>query len=94
VHIEIQAPVGHLLLRIQHSQLKNDQVDCAKPPHEGMGDRALALADAIVSGAGGEFSVTTYPFLIVADFPVKRERAEPARSAKTSCPILPVRSWP
>ena len=73
VHIEIHAPVGHLLLRIQHSQLKNDQVDCAKPPHEGMGDRALALAEAIVSGAGGEFSVTTYPFLIVADFPVKRE---------------------
>jgi hypothetical protein len=36
-------------------------------------ERALALADAIVTGAGGELNVSTDPLLIVADFPVKRE---------------------
>ena len=35
--------------------------------------RALALAEAIVTGAGGEFRVSTGPLLIVADFPVKHE---------------------
>ena len=41
-------------------------------------DRALALADAIVTGSGGEFKVGTSPLLIVADFPVKREHKSTA----------------
>ncbi len=73
VHIEIQAPTGHLVLRIQRSQNQNDDPACSSPSQAGATERALALADAIVSSAGGQFSITSNPLRIVADFPVQCE---------------------
>ncbi len=49
----------------------------AFPVSETVVERALALADAIVSNAGGQFRVTTHPLLVVADFPLNTR----ARSA-------------
>jgi len=72
VQIEIQAPPGHLALRIRHAQDTGDTTASGKPSRESVVvERALALADAIVTCAGGEFSVATDPLLIVADFPVQ-----------------------
>lgn len=73
VHIEIQAPTGHLILRIQRSQNQNDGPACSSPSQAGATERALALADAIVSCAGGQLSITSNPLRIVADFPVQCE---------------------
>jgi hypothetical protein len=69
--IEIQGPADHLILRIKHSPARNGGTTRVRPSSDDMADRALALADAIVTGAGGEFKVGTSPLLIVADFPVK-----------------------
>lgn len=69
--IEIQEPAGHLILRIKHSPAHDS--GRTRPANDGTLDKALALADAIVSSAGGKFSVSTAPLLIVADFPVRRE---------------------
>jgi hypothetical protein len=69
--IEIQGQADHLVLRIKHSP---GGAAHTRPSPEGTADRAIALAEAIVTGAGGEFSVSTTPLLIVADFPVKREK--------------------
>ena len=69
--IEIQGPADHLILRIKHSPARNGGTTRVWPSSDDMADRALALADAIVTGAGGEFKVGTSPLLIVADFPVK-----------------------
>jgi hypothetical protein len=70
--IEIQEPAGRLVLRIKHSPA-NRGTCCTRPSPGAIVERALALADAIVTGAGGELNVSTDPLLIVADFPVKRE---------------------
>lgn len=72
VQIEIQAPAGHLVLRIKQAQDNDDRTAGGKLSRENVVvERALALADAIVTCAGGEFSVATSPLLIVADFPVQ-----------------------
>ncbi len=74
VQIEIQASEGHLALRVQHAQSNSDPTSGSKASNSAMVDRALALTNAIVSNAGGDFSGRANPFLIVADFPMKPER--------------------
>jgi hypothetical protein len=71
--IEIQELTGHLLLRIKLSAADDTRADRARPAPDGMADRALALADSIVTSAGGDFKVSTDPLLIVADFPVRHD---------------------
>ncbi len=82
--IEIQEFTGHLILRIKHSS-SSAQTVRAMPSSDGIVEKALALADAIVTTAGGEFNVSTDPLLIVADFPVRREsRAATIDQSKVS----------
>ena len=71
--IETDAVTGHLRLRIEHAPAKSGQAVCAISPQDEIVDRALALAEAIVISGGGEFSVSTSPLLIVADFPLRQE---------------------
>ena len=78
--IEIQGPADHLILRIKHSPVNNGRT---RPSPHGTVDRALALAEAIVTGAGGEFNASTAPLLIVADFPVRREKVAAAVDRNT-----------
>jgi len=76
VQIDIRACAGHVVLRIHPLSKppgKNDGTDSAQPSQDSVVGRALAMADGIVSYAGGTFRVSTDPLLIVADFPVKRE---------------------
>jgi hypothetical protein len=75
VQIEIQEKVGHTALRIQHAQRETNRAKEATPQQDDLVDRALALAEAIVSSAGGEFRATVDPLLIVADFPVRVDGA-------------------
>ncbi len=49
----------------------NTEASLARPTPDARVERALALADAIVTSPGGEFNLGTSPLLIVADFPVK-----------------------
>jgi hypothetical protein len=77
--IEIQGPAAdRLVLRIKHSPARNSGAARTRPASDDIVDRALALADAIVTGAGGEFKVGTSPLLIVADFPVKLKNKDVA----------------
>ena len=62
-------PANRLVLRIKHSP-GNSGVSRPHSTTDDSVERALALADAIVTSAGGEFNVSTSPLLIVADFPV------------------------
>jgi hypothetical protein len=68
--IETDGTKGHLRLRIQHVAAKTGQIVRPLSPQDEITDRALALADAIVTSGGGEFSVSTSPLLIIADFPL------------------------
>jgi hypothetical protein len=72
VQVEVQAHAGHVKLRIYHTPGRIAP-PAQKTSAEDLTTRALALAEAIVTGAGFEFSVNTSPLLIVADFPVRRE---------------------
>ena len=62
-------------------------------PSDAKVERALALAEAIVTSAGGDFKVSTGPLLIVADFPVKQReqvccnRQKLSRPSSTSVPL-------
>ena len=92
VQVDIQAPAGHLVLRIQHSRGENPPAEGTTPSPESVVQRALSLAEAIVSCAGGEFNVTTNPLLIIADFPVESESragavAETKLSEVASLPV-------
>jgi hypothetical protein len=73
VHIEIQEVLGHLTLRVKHDRSASDRADCAYPAVDDMVHRALALAEAIGSSAGGELSFTADLSLIVVEFPVESE---------------------
>jgi len=73
IQIDIQALESHLVLCIRQTPGENSLPDGAKLSPQAEADRALALAEAIVTGEGGEFGVTTNPLLIVADFPVRPE---------------------
>jgi len=73
MEIDIQDRESHLVLRIRQTPGENGLADGVRLSPQGEADRALALAEAIVSSEGGEFGVTTNPLLIVADFPVKPE---------------------
>jgi hypothetical protein len=82
--VEIQEFTGHLIMRIKHSA-SGTQTVRALPSSDGIVEKALALADAIVISAGGTFNVSTDPLLIVADFPVRREsRAATIDQSKAS----------
>lgn len=70
--IEIQDPAGRMVLRIKHS-CNSSGASRTSSTTDAKVERALALAEAIVTGAGGDFMVSTGPLLIVADFPVKHE---------------------
>ncbi len=71
VHIEIQQQGGNVLLWIEQSLGRSDQAEgnAAFPVSDNAIKRALALAEAIVSNAGGLFRMTTNPLLVVAEFP-------------------------
>lgn len=71
--IETESAPGRLRLRIQHIAARTSQMVRALSPQDEITDRALALADAIVTSGRGEFSVSTSPLLIVADFPLRPE---------------------
>jgi hypothetical protein len=71
--IETDGTAGHLRLRIQHVAARTGQLVRPLSPQDEITDRALALADAIVTSGGGKFSLTTSPLLIVADFPLNHE---------------------
>jgi hypothetical protein len=73
MQIDIQALKSHLVLRIRQTPGENSLPDGARLSPQAEVDRALALAEAIVTSEGGEFGVTTNPLLIVADFPVRPE---------------------
>lgn len=76
VHLEIQEKAGRVVLWIEQSwgleRGNNEQAERAgsSPMPNSVVERALALAETIVSSAGGEFRVATNPVLIVADFPI------------------------
>jgi hypothetical protein len=76
--IEIQGAADRLVLRIKHSPARKPAVARGRPASDDIVDRALALADAIVTDAGGEFKVGTSPLLIVADFPVRLKNKDVA----------------
>jgi hypothetical protein len=71
--IETDGTAGRLRLRIQHVAARTGQTVRPLSHQDEITDRALALADAIVSSGGGEFSVTTSPLLVVAEFPLHHE---------------------
>lgn len=77
VHIEIQQQAGYAVLWIEQSRGKNEPAEYANAfaLSETIVERALALAEAIVRNAGGQFRVTTNPILVVADFPLGGEAA-------------------
>jgi hypothetical protein len=66
---ETSGAAGHLRMRVQHVPARTGPIVRAISPQDNIIDRALALAEAIVTSGGGEFSVTTAPLLITADFP-------------------------
>ena len=76
--IEMDGTAGHLRLRIQHVAARTGQIVRPLSPQDEVIDRALALADAIVTSGGGEFSVTTSPLVIVVDFPLHHESSPAA----------------
>jgi signal transduction histidine kinase len=71
--IETDSTPGRLRLRIQHVAAITSPAVRPLSPQDEITDRALAVAEAIVASAGGEFSVTTSPLLIVADFTARHE---------------------
>jgi hypothetical protein len=71
--IETESTSGHLRLRVQHLAARTGEIVRPISPQDQITDRALALAEAIVTSGGGEFSVSTSPLLIVADFPLGHE---------------------
>jgi hypothetical protein len=74
---ETSSAAGHLRLRVQHVPAKTGSTVRPMSPQDDIIDRALALAEAIVTSGGGEFSVTTAPLLIVADFPLSQKSNAP-----------------
>jgi hypothetical protein len=71
--IETDNAPGRVRLRIQHIAAIAGPAVRPLSIQDEIADRALALAEAIVTSSGGEFSVTTSPLLIVADFTAKHE---------------------
>jgi signal transduction histidine kinase len=76
--IETDNTAGRLRLRIQHVAAKTGKIVRPLSPQDEITDRALALAGAIVTSDGGEFSVTTSPLLMVAEFPLHHESSTAA----------------
>ncbi len=76
--IETDGAASRLRLRVQHVAARTGQMVCPLSLQDEITDRALALADAIVTSGGGEFSVSTSPLLIVADFPLNHESSAAA----------------
>jgi len=76
--IETDGAASRLRLRVQHIAARTGEMVCPLPLQDEITDRALALADAIVTSGGGEFSVSTSPLLIVADFPLNHESSAAA----------------
>jgi signal transduction histidine kinase len=76
--IEMDGTASRLRLQIQHVAAKTAQIVRPLSPQDEITDRALALADAIVTSDGGTFSVSTSPLLIVADFPLNYESSAAA----------------
>ncbi len=75
VRIDIREQDNRQVLRIMHCSGNSGLTDRTEPSHPDIVEKAIALADAIVSSAGGEFSASIAPLSIVAHFPVHREIA-------------------
>jgi hypothetical protein len=73
IHISLQAHAGNIKLRIFQSPERTTAI-APKTSDESFATRSLALAEAIVAGAGAEFQLNLSPLLIVVDFPVRRQR--------------------
>ena len=73
LHIALQAQAGNIKLRIFQTPERAVVQTPSKPSDESFATRSLALAQAIVTGAGAEFFVSQSPLLIIADFPVRRQ---------------------
>jgi hypothetical protein len=71
--IETDGTACRLRLRIQHVAARTGQRVNPPSPQDDVTDRALALADAIVTSGGGDFSVTTSPLVIIAEFPLHHQ---------------------
>ena len=78
MHIAVKAHAGRLGLSIQLSPGETPGASAA----DERAAQALALADAVATNAGGEFSVAVNPLRIVADFPTTRSRAAHAGKYK------------
>ena len=76
--VETDSTSGHLRLRIQHVAAKTGRAVHPLSHQDEITDRAIALADAIVTSGGGEFSFSTSPLLIVAEFPLNHESSAAA----------------
>jgi len=76
IHIGLQAHAGNIKLRIFQSP-EHKTTNVPKASDESFATRSLALAEAIVVGAGAEFQLNLNPLLIVVDFPVRRQSKHP-----------------
>jgi hypothetical protein len=92
VFIEVQGSAGKIRLRIHSPEPTTETPSQIRQiPNESLATRALSLADAIVTGGGGTFRLRMTPLLIVADFPVKREkRAHSSDQEKPAEVALPI----
>lgn len=82
MHVAVKAHAGRLGLSIQLSPGERPEASAG----EVRAAQALALADAVATNAGGEFSVTVNPLRIVADFPTTRARVAHAGKYKVDEP--------
>jgi hypothetical protein len=76
IHIGLQAHAGNIKLRIFQSP-ERKTTNAPKASDESFATRSLALAEAIVVGAGAEFQINRSPLLLVVDFPVRRQSKHP-----------------
>jgi len=91
--IETDGTSGHLRLRIQHVAVKTGRIVHPLSPQDEITDRAIALADAILTSGGGVFSFSTSPLLIIADFPLNHESSAATMDKRkasgfTSSPVV------
>jgi len=85
IQIELRTRAKHVTLRISHEGRKHHPGIEDPSPDGSVADRALSLAHAIVTNAGGTFSAATNPLLIVADFVAAQDRRlAPAGNTKSA----------
>ena len=86
---EIQGASGELALRISRVTESKRDSGIEMTAGDSRANRALTLAEAIVSSGGGNFTSSTHPLMINPGFPVRREgRLQVAGKGKLSGPQL------